>query len=138
MTVSFLILLASQCISQCLYMLEHGKLNGEETDVWRLVDKSFAVAKLGVIVNSSINCLLYCITGSIFRMEIKKLFKRLKSCVFSSCCPRKNSSSLNLSSSDVVIIGDQTQQSRGEESSANRGKRWWKNRNNRRIWSFPA
>ena len=122
MTVSFLILLASQCISQCLYMLEHGKLNGEETYVWRLVDKSFAVAKLGVIVNSSINCLLYCITGSIFRMEIKKLFKKLKSCLF-SCCPRKNSSSLNLSSSDVVIIGDQTQQSRGEESSANRGKR---------------
>ena len=119
MTVSFLILLASQCISQCLYMLEHGKLNGKETDVWRLVDKSFAIAKLGVILNSSINCLLYCLTGSFFRMEIKKLFKRLKSCMFSSCCPRRNSSSLNLSSSDVVVIGSQTQQSCGKESRAN-------------------
>ena len=119
MTVSFLILLASQCISQCLYMLEHGKLNGKETDVWRLVDKSFAIAKLGVILNSSINCLLYCLTGSIFRMEIKKLFKRLKSCMFSSCCPRRNSSSLNLSSSDVVVIGSQTQQSCRNESRAN-------------------
>jgi hypothetical protein len=35
-----------------------------------IIDEAYAVAKLGVIVNSSINFLLYCLSGRRFRNEL--------------------------------------------------------------------
>ncbi len=69
-TISFLVLLAWQCITQCFFMLEFGKTTGE----WDIVEKSYVLAKLGVVINSSINFFLYCLTGSIFRKELRMLF----------------------------------------------------------------
>jgi len=71
-TFTFLFLLALQCITQCFFMLGVGK---KETS-WdqNAVDLAFAFAKMGVVINSAINCFLYCFTGSVFRAEVKKMF----------------------------------------------------------------
>ena len=71
-TFSFLLLLALQCITQCFFMLGQGK----QSVSWdkNAVSLAYALAKMGVVINSSINCFLYCFTGSIFRNELKKIF----------------------------------------------------------------
>ena len=37
---------------------------------------TYAVAKLGLIIHASINCLLYCLTGSMFKKELLKLSRQ--------------------------------------------------------------
>ena len=69
-TFAFIILLGWQCVAQCLWMVGYSQ-NDEQ---WNAIDKSFAVAKLGIVINSSINWLLYCLTGSAFRKEIVKVY----------------------------------------------------------------
>ena len=72
-TFSFLVLLAWQCVSQCFWMQGYGK--GENhSRTWETVDKNFAFGKMGVIINSSLNCLLYCMTGSMFKKELVRMF----------------------------------------------------------------
>lgn len=70
-TFTFLVLLAWQCITQCFYMLGYDGRNGPR---WNKVDQSFAMAKLGVVINSSINFILYSCSGSIFRKELFAMF----------------------------------------------------------------
>lgn len=72
-TFTFLFLLALQCITQCFYMLGQGKK--KENVAWNqhAVDIAFSLAKMGVVINSAINCFLYCLTGSLFRSELKRL-----------------------------------------------------------------
>ena len=70
-TFAFIVLLGWQCITQCIWMVGYSQTDEE----WPMVDKSFAVAKLGIVINSSINWLLYCLTGSAFRKEILKLYQ---------------------------------------------------------------
>ena len=82
-TFSFLILLAWQCISQCFFMLGVGK-SDPTTNQWNIVNTSFAVAKLGVIINSSINWIFYCLSGTMFRKEMIKMFKRMSGTTVSS------------------------------------------------------
>ena len=72
-TFSFLVLLAWQCITQCFWMLGHGK-SLQDSSTWNIVDMSFALAKMGVVINSSINCYLYCFSGSAFRKELVNIF----------------------------------------------------------------
>lgn len=71
-TFTFLILLALQCITQCFFMLGLGKkIVSWDQDA---VNIAFAFAKMGVVINSAINCFLYCFTGSTFRAELVKMF----------------------------------------------------------------
>ncbi|CAG2253285.1 probable G-protein coupled receptor 139 [Mytilus edulis] len=63
-TFTFLVLIALQCITQCFFMMKPKTVNFE------LVNEAFAVAKLGVIINSSINFFLYCLSGRRFRKEL--------------------------------------------------------------------
>jgi len=70
-TFTFLVLLAWQCITQCFYMLKYDNMKGPR---WDAVDQSFAVAKLGVVINSSINFILYSCSGSVFRKELFAMF----------------------------------------------------------------
>ncbi|XP_066918929.1 FMRFamide receptor-like isoform X1 [Clytia hemisphaerica] len=77
-TFSFLILLAWQCVTQCFWMLGYGKGHANQ-NIWTTVDKSFAFAKLGVIINSSINWIFYCFTCSLFRKETRKFLGLRKS-----------------------------------------------------------
>jgi len=73
-TFSFLVLLAWQCITQCFWMLGYGRHDQTQPNKWRMVDSSFALAKLGIIINSSINWVFYCCTCSMFRKEMRKMF----------------------------------------------------------------
>ena len=75
-TFAFLLFLAWQCVTQCFWMLGHGKEgNNDKTKTWNMVDASFAFAKLGVVFNSSINWFFYCFTSTMFRKEMHKMFR---------------------------------------------------------------
>ena len=75
-TFAFLLFLAWQCVTQCFWMLGHGKeVDNDKTKTWNMVDASFAFAKLGVVFNSSMNCLFYCFTSSMFRKEMRNMFR---------------------------------------------------------------
>lgn len=71
-TFSFLVLLAWQCVTQCFWMLGVGK-EDKNSSRWNLIDSSFAFAKTGVVINSSINWIFYCLTGTMFRKEMMKM-----------------------------------------------------------------
>ena len=72
-TFIFLVLLVRQCVVQCFWMLEYGKIIGQYvTRKWKLVDTSFTFAKLGVVINSSIKWFLYCFTSTMFHKEMRK------------------------------------------------------------------
>ncbi|PVD33681.1 hypothetical protein C0Q70_04939 [Pomacea canaliculata] len=62
-TFTFLFLIGFQCITQCFFMLMP---DGFDKNI---ISEAFAAAKLGIIVNSSINFLLYCMSGRRFRQE---------------------------------------------------------------------
>ena len=93
-TFAFIILLSWQCITQCLWMIGYSQ-NDER---WDMIDKSFAVAKLGIIINSSINWVLYCLTGSSFRKEIMKLYRYT-----SMVAPEEIKSSTNRSTGNLEL-----------------------------------
>lgn len=70
-TISFLVFLVWQCLTQCFWMLHYG-LNDKDT--WFNVDSAYGPARLGVVINSAINFVLYCLSGGFFRKELKKMF----------------------------------------------------------------
>ena len=73
-SISFLLFLIWHCITQCFWMLKYGQdISGS---AWFYVDSAYAFARLGVVVNSSINFVLYCLTGSMFRKEMFKVVCR--------------------------------------------------------------
>ena len=75
LTVVFLILQGFHCISRCFYLQGYGIVDGRETYSWYIVKNTYAVARLGLIIHASINCVLYCVTGSMFKKELLKLRK---------------------------------------------------------------
>ncbi|XP_061194731.1 FMRFamide receptor-like [Saccostrea echinata] len=81
-TFTFLFLIIFQCLTQCVYMLKPESVN------YRMVDEAFSIAKLGIVINSSINFFLYCLSGRKFRKELKSL-----------CFPQKSHLSLDRTSS---------------------------------------
>ncbi|XP_057316816.1 galanin receptor 2a-like [Hydractinia symbiolongicarpus] len=70
-TFLFIALLFWQCVSKCFYMLQYGK---ESRRVWKIVDGNFALSKIGLVLNSSINTLIYSVIGTRFRNEVRRLF----------------------------------------------------------------
>ena len=56
-------------------MLKYGQ-NSKSGSVWFYVDSAYAFARLGVVVNSSINFVFYCLTGSMFRKEMFNMVYR--------------------------------------------------------------
>ncbi|KAL4217737.1 hypothetical protein ACF0H5_022477 [Mactra antiquata] len=62
-TFTFLVLIAFQCITQCFFMLAAGN--------HRIVSEAFSIAKLGVVINSSINFFLYSLSAKRFRKELR-------------------------------------------------------------------
>jgi len=83
-------------------MLGYGKHDQTQPNTWKMVDSSFALAKLGVIINSSINWIFYCFTCSMFRKEIRKLFGLKKSRELHSITDTWNMSSLATKSSSMM------------------------------------
>ncbi|XP_066919351.1 FMRFamide receptor-like [Clytia hemisphaerica] len=79
LTVSFafLFFLIWQCITQCFYML-HFKSNNKE--IWYDISSAYAPARLGVVLNSSINFVLYCLSGQMFRKEMLRMFAEFCGC----------------------------------------------------------
>jgi len=72
-TISFLVFLLWQCLTQCFWMLGYGK---DLKHVWFNVESAYAFARLGVVLNSSVNFILYCLTGTMFRKEMYKVFMK--------------------------------------------------------------
>ncbi|KAH3839774.1 FMRFamide receptor-like [Dreissena polymorpha] len=64
-TFTFLALTAPRCIMQCFVKLKSGD--------HVVFSKAFAIAKLGVVINSSINFFLYCLSGKRFRKELRSV-----------------------------------------------------------------
>jgi len=73
-TFTFLLFLLWQCVTQCFWMLNFNKDKQATSDSWHYVDSSFAFAKLGVVLNSSVNWVLYCCSGTTFRKEMMNFF----------------------------------------------------------------
>ena len=74
LTMAFLILLGFECVSRCFYLQGYGIVNGRETYSRYIARNTYAVAKLGLIIHASINCLLYCLSGSMFKKELRRRF----------------------------------------------------------------
>jgi len=72
-TVTFLVLLLWQCIAQCFWMQEWHKYDSQNKHLWAGVSISFGIAKMGIVIYSSVNCFLYFFTGSLFRRELREL-----------------------------------------------------------------
>lgn len=64
-TFTFLVLIAFQCITQCFFMQDKGD--------HRIVQEAFSIAKLGIVINSSINFFLYCLSAKRFRKELSAI-----------------------------------------------------------------
>ncbi|XP_060069858.1 FMRFamide receptor-like [Ylistrum balloti] len=86
-TFTFLVLIALQCITQCFFMLKNAK--GDR----RIINEAFAVAKLGIVINSSINFFLYCLTGRRFRKELGHVLFRNCACARSHINMHESSTS---------------------------------------------
>eukprot|EP00092_Neocalanus_flemingeri_P076316 GFUD01094645.1.p1 GENE.GFUD01094645.1~~GFUD01094645.1.p1 ORF type:complete len:355 (+),score=59.00 GFUD01094645.1:36-1067(+) len=69
-TLGFLVLLLWECIATCLWFRGFKK---SDPAAWTAVNISFAVGKLAIVFHSSLNCMLYFITGSLFRSELRLL-----------------------------------------------------------------
>ncbi|KAK3585780.1 hypothetical protein CHS0354_010552 [Potamilus streckersoni] len=91
-TFTFLILIALQCITQCFFMMKPNGANHE------MVNKAFSIAKLGVIINSSINFILYCLSGQRFRKELFGLIVKRVDRIKSSSVSMSETSSTRLTS----------------------------------------
>ena len=100
-TSSFLVLLALQCVSKCFWMTVYKRKEMNENS-WMKIDSLYGFAKIGMVINSSINCLLYCVTGSMFKKELAKLF----GCGLVS---RFRASFSNLSTSKNILINGSLQ-----------------------------
>ena len=70
-SISFLVFLIWQCIAQCFWMFHYG-IN--DPKIWFDVSTSYAPARLGVVINASMNFSFYCLSGSFFREEMRKMF----------------------------------------------------------------
>jgi len=77
-TFTFLVLLLWQCIVQCFWMQEFHKHDTQQPQIWEGVDISFGLAKLGIVLYSSINCILYFLTGTLFKRELRELTLSIK------------------------------------------------------------
>ena len=99
-TISFLVFLIWQCLTQCFWMLNYEK---DVKHIWFRVDSTYAFGRLGVVINSSINFLLYCLSGTMFRKHMRKMFcKRNGYVSFDSSSFRTSSTkSVSLTTNDI-------------------------------------
>ena len=72
-TVFFLVLLIWQCVTQCFWMQGYGLPHSPAK--WSRVQDAFSMAKLGVVINAATNWIFFCGTCSVFRKELRKLFR---------------------------------------------------------------
>lgn len=69
-TISFLVFLIWRCIAQCFWMFHYGM---DDPKKWYIVSTVYAPARLGVVINASMNFTFYCLSGSFFRKEMKRM-----------------------------------------------------------------
>ncbi|OWF51342.1 probable G-protein coupled receptor 139 [Mizuhopecten yessoensis] len=93
-TFTFLVLIALQCITQCFFMLKDAAGNR------RIINEAFSVAKLGIVINSSINFFLYCLTGRRFRKELGHIMFRHCACARNAYMRESSTGDSNNSSMD--------------------------------------
>ncbi|KAH9518835.1 hypothetical protein Btru_006371 [Bulinus truncatus] len=71
-TFAFLVFIGLQCIIQCFQMQRPAWANLDR------VSSAFAFAKTGIVFNSSLNFLFYCLSGRRFRNELLRVFGVVK------------------------------------------------------------
>ena len=77
-TITFLLLLAAECLSRCFYLQNFGKREEKITHTWGVVKDTYSIASLGLVLHASLNCFLYCLTGTMFKKELRRTFSRIK------------------------------------------------------------
>ncbi|KAH3839842.1 probable G-protein coupled receptor 139 [Dreissena polymorpha] len=97
-TFTFLVLTAPRCIMQCFILFKSGD--------HVVFSKAFAIAKLGLVINSSINFFLYCLSGKRFRKELRSVVcslyrgdSRVSTTI--SMCERTSSSAISRTKSTL-------------------------------------
>ncbi|XP_045214416.2 uncharacterized protein LOC123564715 [Mercenaria mercenaria] len=103
-TFTFLLLIALQCITQCFFMLQ------PEFSDTKVVSESYAIAKLGIVINSSVNVFLYCVSGKRFRREMRLFLYSIMGCKFMVPLP---------DASDISSMGRRNTSSLSEAGSQN-------------------
>lgn len=71
-TFTFLFFIGLQCIIQCFQMQQPSWAN------LAMVSSAFAFAKTGIVFNSSLNFVFYCLSGRRFRIELLRMFGVVK------------------------------------------------------------
>ncbi|XP_065650216.1 proteinase-activated receptor 1-like [Hydra vulgaris] len=72
-SISFLIFLMWQCASQCFWIIE---LESNDSNDSKTYDLFHQFGILGIVINSSNNFILYCVSGMEFRKELYAIFKK--------------------------------------------------------------
>ena len=97
-TTSFLISMAWQCITQCIYEAKY-HLGRKHNLAFSLVDSAAAFVPLGVTLKSSINCMLYSLSSSLFRKQLAMVLcvsRRTKVRNFTSVYPSRMDSQTHI------------------------------------------
>ena len=100
-TFTFIVLLFWQCVSKCFFMLTFDESVDSHLEIWKFVDGNFALSKIGLVLNSAINSIIYCCCGSNFRKELKKMF----ALCFTSC-KRRNTEKYTSSTTCLINISE--------------------------------
>ena len=107
-TITFLLLLAVECLSRCFYLQNFGKREDNATHTWGIVKGTYSIANLGLVLHASLNCFLYCLTGTMFKKELRRTFSRIKmrACsVISLLTFRRSKNESDHFRSEIKIVG---------------------------------
>uniref|UniRef100_A0A2C9L706 G-protein coupled receptors family 1 profile domain-containing protein n=1 Tax=Biomphalaria glabrata TaxID=6526 RepID=A0A2C9L706_BIOGL len=94
-TFAFLVFIGLQCIIQCFEMQKPEWADRAQ------VSSAFAFAKTGIVFNSSLNFVFYCLSGRRFRKEFLRLFGLVKKDAHSSSNEDRTRSSTKRSTSST-------------------------------------
>ncbi|CAG5115072.1 unnamed protein product [Candidula unifasciata] len=92
-TFTFLFCIGLQCIAQCLWMKKPPGAN------LLMVSASYSFGKTGILFNSSLNFVLYCLTGKRFRIELLKMFGLINKDLLLSSSMNTSTSNISTTSS---------------------------------------
>jgi len=70
-TCSFLVLFLWEWITSCFWIF---KFKSGNSKIWTMVSDAYAPARLGIVINSSLTFFILCLSSSVFRKELCRMF----------------------------------------------------------------